>query len=180
VPSTRRFGDLPVRQIAWFVPDIESSARAHSASFGSGPFFTFHHVPLNWSEHRGQRVTHDHSSVYGQWGDVMVEFVAQHGDNPSAFHDMFPAGSSAQGLHHMAIWVDDLDTAIADFGAQDMPLAQLSEVTSGTRYAFVDATASLGHMLELYEPSEQLTGFYDMVRNAAKDWDGSDPIRKLN
>ena len=80
----------------------------------------------------------------------------------------------------MAIWVDDLDTAIADFGAQDMPLAQLSEVTSGTRYAFVDATVSLGHMLELYEPSEQLTGFYDMVRNAAKDWDGSDPIRKLN
>jgi hypothetical protein len=170
---------LPVRQIAWFVPDIEAAARAHSAAFGSGPFFTFKHVPLSWSEHRGARVNHDHSSAYGQWGEIMVEFVMQHGDDPSAFHDMFPHGSGAQGLHHMALWVDDLDAAIADFAGQGMPLAQLSETSTGTRYAFVDATATLGHMLELYEPTEQLTGFYAMVRDAAQGWDGSELIRKL-
>lgn len=172
-------GDLPVRQIAWFVPDIEAAARAHSAAFGSGPYFVFEHVPLAWSEHHGQRVTHDHSSAYGQWGDVMVEFVMQHGDDPSAFHDMFPAGSGAKGLHHMALWVDELDQAIADFAAQTMPLAQLSETTTGTRYAFVDATETLGHMLELYEPTEQLTGFYAIVREAAQGWSGENAIRKL-
>ena len=173
-------GDVPVRQIAWFVPDIETAARAHSVAFGSGPYFTFEHVPLNWSEHRGVRVTHDHSSAYGQWGDVMVEFVTQHGDHPSAFHDMYPHGSGEQGLHHMALWIDDLDAAIADHSQKGMPLAQLSETATGTRYAFVDATNHLGHMLELYEPTEQLTSFYAMVREAAQGWDGSDVIRKLN
>lgn len=180
MPSTKLPHGLPVRQIAWFVPNIEAAALAHSATFGSGPYFTFEHVPLAWSEHRGTRVTHDHSSAYGQWGEVMVEFVTQHGADPSAFHDMFTHGSGAQGLHHMALWVVDLDTAIADFALHGIPLAQLSETATGTRYAFVDATGTLGHMLELYEPTEQLTGFYAMVRDAARDWDGSDPIRKLN
>lgn len=173
-------GGLAVRQIAWFVPDILAAARAHHAAFGSGPYFLFEHVPLAWSEHRGTRVMHDHSSAYGQWGDVMVEFVMQHGDDPSAFHDLYPPDSGSQGLHHLAVWVDDLDAAVADLGAQDMPLAQLSQTAIGTRYAFVDAVSTLGHMLELYEPNDQLTGFYAMVRDAAQGWDGSDPIRKLN
>ena len=109
----------------------------------------------------------------------MVEFVTQHGDDPSAFHDMFPHGSGKHGLHHMAIWVDNLDQAITDLAGRGMPLSQLSEVASGTRYAFVDATKTLGHMLELYEPSDQLTGFYELVRKASIDWDGSNPIRAL-
>ncbi len=174
-----KVGELRIRQIAWFVPDIEDAALAHHTAFGSGPFFVFEHVPLNWSEHRGQRVEHDHSSAYGQWGEVMVEFVTQHGQDPSAFHEMFSPDSGEQGLHHLAIWVDDLDAAISDYAAQGMPLSQLSEVESGTRYAFVDARKTFGHMLELYEPTEQLRGFYDFVRSAARDWDRSDPIRAL-
>lgn len=170
---------LPVRQIAWFVPDIDAAARQHSGAFGSGPFFAFRHVPLARSTHRGVEQVFDHSSAYGQWGEVMVEFVQQHNDAPSACHDLFPRGSGRFGLHHMAVFVDDLDQAIADFAMRDMPLAQLSEVDSGTRFAFVDASATLGHMIELYEPSEQLLGFYAMVREAAEGWDGSEPLREL-
>lgn len=167
---------LPIRQVAYFVPDIDAAARAHSVAFGSGPFFVLRHVPLKWSEHRGARVTHDHSSAYGQWGAVMVEFVQQHGRDPSAMHDMYPAGSGRSGFHHTAHFVPDLDAAIAEFGH---PLAQLSETATGTRYAFVDATGTLGHMLELYEPTESLTGFYAMVAGAAQGWDGRDPVRAL-
>jgi hypothetical protein len=170
---------LPVRQVAYFVPDIEQAALAHCAAFGSGPFFLGRHVPLRWSEHRGQPVIHDHSSAYGQWGEVMVEFVQQHGDDPSTFHDIFPAGSGRFGLHHTAVFVNAVDEAIAWFAGQAMPLAQLSETTTGTRYAFVDASATLGHMIELYEPSKGLLGFYAMVANAAKNWGGSDPLREL-
>jgi len=168
--------DLPVRQLAYFVPDIEAAARAHNAVFGSGPFFVSRHVPLAWSEHRGARVRHDHSSAYGQWGDVMVEFVEQHDADPSAFHDLYPAGSGRHGFHHTAHFVGDLEAASAGLGH---PLAQLSETVSGVRYAFLDAAATLGHMLELYEPSPPLTGFYAMVAQAAQGWDGRDPIREL-
>lgn len=170
---------LPVRQLAYKVNNLEAAAAAHHRQFGSGPFFALRHVALSSSTHRGVEQAFDHSSAYGQWGGVMVELVVQHNPDPSALHDMFPQGSGAQGLHHTALFVDDLDAAIARFERDGSPLAQLSVTTTGTAFAFVDTRASLGHMLELYEPTAQLTGFYDFVAAAAQGWDGTDLLREL-
>lgn len=170
---------LPVRQLAYKVNDLEAAARAHTRAFGSGPFFVLRHVPLASSQHRGVARVFDHSSAYGQWGSVMVELVVQHNPDASALHDMFPYGSGAEGLHHAALFVDDLDAAIARFAGEGAPLAQLSVTQGGTAFAFVDTREALGHMLELYEPTPQLTGFYDFVAAAAQGWDGSELIREL-
>jgi len=170
---------LPVRQLAYKVNDLAAAARAHHRAFGSGPFFVLRHVALASSVHRGVERPFDHSSAYGQWGGVMVELVVQHNAEDSALHEMFPWGSGREGLHHAALFVDDLDAAIARFEAEGAPLAQLSVTSGGTAFAFVDARASLGHMLELYEPTPQLTGFYDFVAQAAREWDGRDLLREL-
>jgi hypothetical protein len=170
---------LPVRQIAYFVADIEAAALAHHSAYGSGPYFIGRHVRLAWSEHRGRPVRHDHSSAYGQWGDVMIEFVQQHGDDPSAFHDLFAPGSGRYGLHHLALWADNLDNAVAEFATRGQPLVQLSETAGGTRYAFVEGGGGSGHMIELYEPGGGIADFYAMVAAAARDWDGGDKLREL-
>jgi len=170
---------LPVRQLAYKVNDLEAAVAAHHRQFGSGPFFVLRHVELATSVHRGAEQAFDHSSAYGQWGGVMVELVVQHNPDPSALHDMFPWGSGREGLHHAALFVDDLEGEIARFAAEGVPLAQLSVTAGGTAFAFVDTRASLGHMLELYEPTEQLAGFYDFVAAASQGWDGRDLLREL-
>lgn len=170
---------LPVRQIAYFVADLHEAAAAHTRAFGSGPFFVMEHVALNRSEHRGVARPLDHSSAYGQWGGVMIELVVQNNADPSAFHDLYPHGSGRFGIHHTALFVDDLTAAIAGFAADGLALAQYAETIGGTAFAFVDAVERYGHMLELYEPTSALTGFYAMVAGAAKNWDGRNPIRKL-
>lgn len=170
--------DLPVRQLAYFVPDVRAAALAHSSAFGSGPFHVLEHIALASSEHRGVARPLDHSSAYGQWGALMVEFVQQNNLGTSAFRDMFPEGSPG-GLHHTALFVDDLPAAIARFEADGMPLAQIATTTTGVAFAFIDATAQLGHMLELYEPTEGLAGFYAFVADAARNWDGTEPVRSL-
>lgn len=172
-------GALPVRQLAYKVNDLEAAILRHHRNFGSGPFFVLRNVALTSSYHRGISRPFDHTSAYGQWGSVMVELVLQHNPDDSALHEMFPYGSGLEGLHHAAVFVDDLGEAIARFAAEGAPLAQLMVTESGTAFAYVDTHASLGHMLELYEPTEQLTGFYKMVEDAARDWDGSDLIRLL-
>lgn len=172
-------GGLPVRQVAYAVPDIDIAAAEHSRRFGSGPFFALRHVELSLSVHRGVERPFDHSSAYGQWGEVMVELVQQHNLDPSAVHDMYPHGCGRFGLHHVAVFVDDLPAAITRFAAEGMPLAQLSTTTTGTDFAFVDAVATMGHMIELYEPSAGLLGFYRIVADAAKGWDGTVPLREL-
>ena len=171
---------LPVRQVAYFVPDIRAAALAHSRAFGSGPFHVLNHVELTSSEHRGVFRPLDHSSAYGQLGSVMIEFAMQHNPEPSAFHDLYPRGSGRFGLHHTALWVADLAAAIARFAAEGMALAHYAVTATGTAFAFVDAIGRYGHMIELYEPLPGLTGFYDMVAQAADGWDGRDPIRELN
>ena len=45
----------------------------------------------------------------------------------------------------------------------------------GFRFAFVDTVAKYGHMLELYQPVESLTGFYEFVAKKAGKFDPSKP-----
>lgn len=171
---------LPIRQIAYFCDDVRAAALAHHRMFGSGPYFVADHVPLRRSEHRGLVQPFDHSSAYGQWGDVMIEFVAQHNPHPSACHDLFPHGSGRWGLHHVALFVDDVDVQIEQFAAAGMPLAQRSEMLDGFVFAFVDASASLGHMIELYSPVPVLVDFYAMVAQAARGGHGGDILTTIS
>jgi len=162
---------LPVRQIAYFVPDVREAARAHHALFGSGPYYVADNIALTRALHRGTARQLDHSSAYGQWGEVMIEFCQQNNPGPSAFHDVYPEGSGRFGLHHVALFVEDLDTAVARFMAEGHQLALDAAMTDGFRYVFVDTLARHGHMIELYEPAPTLTAFYETVRSSAGDFD---------
>lgn len=170
----------PVRQIAYFVPDIELAALDHHRQFGSGPYFIANNIPLDVSLHRGIERPLDHSSAYGQWGSMMIEFVQQNNSGPSIFRDMYPEGSGQGGLHHLAIIVDDLDEAISHYNQAGFDTAFFAETNTGLPFAMIDMIQSHGHMLELYPASPQLLGFYKMVSDAAIDFDGTNPVRVLS
>src|SRR5262249_54570204 len=106
---------LPIRQIAYFVPDVRTAATKHHALHGSGPYFIADHIPLRRALHRGTERPLDHTSAYGQWGDVMIEFVQQNNAGPSAFHDVYPEGSGRQGIHHVAVFVDSVSESVASY-----------------------------------------------------------------
>jgi hypothetical protein len=169
----------PVRQVAYFVPDIETAAHAHSRQFGSGPFFVAEHIPLRKALHRGREAVLDHSSAYGQWGEVMIEFVQQNNPGPSAFHDLYPEGSGRGGLHHIALIVESLAVTRHEFAESGLTESLYAEMNDGFAFVMVDAVARYGHMIELYEGVEALTSFYAMVKEAAKDFQGTDPIRPI-
>lgn len=169
----------PVRQIAYFVPDVRAASMAHHALFGSGPYFVAEHIALRLSKHRGVERPLDHTSAYGQWGEVMIEFVQQNNPGPSAFHDIYPEGSGREGVHHIALFVDDVAGEISRFNAAGFETAFYAEMNDGFAFAFIDTVGKLGHMVELYAPVPVLTGFYAMVAGAAKGWDGTDVVRDI-
>ena len=164
-------------QVAYFVEDIRAAALNMAATFGAGPFFIVDNIELAWGEHRGQDCPFVHSSAYGQWGDVMMELVQQESDGPSPFRDLYVAGQS--GLHHVAAMVDSLPEAYMHFANANIPLVTRAMTKSGTEFAFLDATNSLGHFIEVYEKSETLLGFYDFVRQAASGWQGDHVLRNI-
>ncbi|RVQ69499.1 hypothetical protein EKN06_04840 [Croceicoccus ponticola] len=166
---------LPIRQIAYFVPDVRAAALRHHQLFGSGPYYVAAHIPLSRAVHRGVERELDHTSAYGQWGSVMIEFVQQNNPGPSAFHDMYDEGSGKEGIHHVALFVDSVQDAIDRYTAAGFEIALDAAMADGFRFAFVDTVAAYGHMLELYEPVESLTGFYDFVAKKAGRFDADKP-----
>ncbi|SFS09446.1 VOC family protein [Sphingomonas jatrophae] len=168
---------FPVRQIAYFTNDVRAAAARHAALYGSGPFFVSEHIPLRRADYRGRPGTLDHSSAYGQWGALMVEFVQQNDAGASVFRDLYPSGG--EGLHHIALIVDDLAAAAARFEAAGMPCALHAEMMDGFPFLMMDGVARYGHFVELYEGTATLTGFYDFVARAAEDYDGREPVRDL-
>ena len=171
----------PVRQIAYFCSDVRAAARAHHELTGSGPYYVADHIPLARALHRGIERPLDHSSAYGQWGDVMVEFVQQNNAGPSPFHDLYSEGSGRWGIHHVAMFVDDVDEELERYATAGFPTALRAEMNDGFVFAFADSSAAMGHMTELYVWVPALTDFYDMVARAQVQYnDGDEIIRTIS
>ena len=164
----------PPKQIAYAVPDAFEAAKRWVKDFGAGPFFVSEHIPVTDVVYRGSRSSFDHTSAYGQWGDIMVELVQDHGTGPSVVRDLYSVDES--GLHHLAFFVEDIDLAtnsLIDLGFE----LGMTARAGPTIFNMIDATKTLGHFIELHEPNEALIGFYARVKEASINWDGEDPIR---
>ena len=170
---------LPIRQIAFFVPDAHAAALSHHTMHGSGPYLLAENIPLAEAIYRGKPGTLDHSSAYGQWGDVMVEFVQQNNPGPSAFHDIYPEGSGRFGPHHAAIFVDDADNAAQEWSDAGYPSVFRGTMEDGFAFHFVDTVPLTGMMTELYAGTDKLRGFYDHIAAIAGDFDRHLVVRKI-
>ena len=158
-------------QIAYATNDVRSAAQQWAAR-GVGPFYVIEHIALTDVRVDDAPATFDHSSAYGQWGSVMVELIQQHDPGPDP---VVPAS----GLHHVASFVDDFEQASAKLIADGFPCRLRASTSGGQSFAFHDARGTLGHLIEIYEQTDRLAGFYAMVREASISWDGQHPIRTL-
>jgi hypothetical protein len=167
---------LPFVQTAYLVGDVFAAAREWAGRRGAGPFFVLEHIALDDVVYRGRPGKLDHSSAYGQLGEMMIELVQVHGEGPSAFRDLFEPGE--YGLHHLATFAPDLEAELAGYEARGYPVAARARA-SEVAFAFVDTSRELRHMIEVYQDGPGIRGFYRMVAEAARDWDGRDPVRPL-
>jgi catechol 2,3-dioxygenase-like lactoylglutathione lyase family enzyme len=164
-------------QIAYHVPDPSAAAERLARDYGWGPFFLLEHIALTRSLYRGEQQPFDHSSAYGQAGELMIELIAQHNPAPSALRDMYAPEQT--GIHHVACFVPDLARAVEEHRARGVAVALDARTATGVDFVMLDVVQERGHMLELYEPGPDLLRFYDYVRRAAQDWNGERPVRRL-
>ena len=170
-------GPLKPIQIAYHVPDPERAARDYARAFGWGPFFLFEHIALSRCIYRGAPAVFDHSSAYGQGGELMIELIAQNDDAPSVLRELY--ARDEVGVHHIAHFVPHLQEALDHARAAGADIALDACTATGTRFAMLDTSRELGAMVELYEPAGDLLKFYRYVRRAAQGWNGAEPLRRL-
>lgn len=165
-----------VVQIAYMVDDVSAAAADFSARTGAGPFFVRRNVITAAYGSDGRTGAFDHSSAYGQWGRMQIELVHTHSAEPPEFAET----TRARGcVHHVAIMVASFAEHQRQLTERGWPALLSASTPHGNNFAFHDARPQLGHLLEIYEPRPSILELYRRVADAATNWDGTDPVRRL-
>ena len=107
---------------------------------------------------------------------MQIELILQHNDAPSVYKDFLDAGRI--GVHHIALMPEDYAATCERYVSLGYkPAFELS--LGGAEVVYFDALDAVGHYIELWDNNETFKELFLMVEEAAKGWDGTDPIRSM-
>jgi Glyoxalase/Bleomycin resistance protein/Dioxygenase superfamily len=163
---------------AYVVEDIEATVNRLVDQLGAGPFFLVESVPLENVLSRGEPAEFAHNSAFGTCGGAAIELIEAVSLSPERVEKGF--SGPRPGIHHVAYAVPptavaDLRSSLDERGLPQYLSAQLGEVDMTLH----DASAVLGHDIEIHADCEGLRVFFEMLRGGAEGWDGSEPLRQV-
>jgi hypothetical protein len=163
-------------QIAYCPRDFEGALRFWTEQMGVGPFFR--RGPLNFPGllYRGQPSDISFNMAIAYWGDIQIELIEQVNDQPSIYRDWTARGM--EGVHHVCIVVDDVQAARAFCVERGYSIEQELFYPGGGAI-YVDAGGGPGTLTEMVQLSAEQAARFDFYREAARTWDGTDPVRVL-
>jgi hypothetical protein len=167
--------DRPFTHIGYVVEDISSAVDWAVSTFGAGPFFLIEHLQFDEVTYDGAPAGYDHSSAFGQWGDIKIELTQVHGASPPELQDLL--GGPTPRVGHIGMLADDLQAERVAFEAAGLPLFHTGRSGPVQAYWF-DGRTALGHHVEVLQRSAPLLDFYERMRASHQGWDGSDPLRR--
>jgi catechol 2,3-dioxygenase-like lactoylglutathione lyase family enzyme len=173
-PTRSVFSRVPINHIGYVVSDIEEAVSWAVKTFGAGPFFLMPHMPFEVCTFNGAAAEYDHSSAFGQWGEIRIELTVVHGAKPAELGELI--GGNPPRVGHVGLIVDNLEAESAALEAAGMPLFHTG-ATGPVAAHWHDARARLGHHIELLRRFPGLEAAQATFRAAADDWDGIDPLR---
>lgn len=150
-------------QHAYLVEDIERSAVGWSELFGAGPFVVAPHHQTDGFAYRGTSTEADVSYAFGYLGDLMIQLIQQHDDQPSIYREMYAPGE--EGFHHVAYLV-------SDFVAEKERLQKLGFECACALYAdrvdaaYFDTRSVTGGFTEIHADPPHIIESFEQWRRA--------------
>jgi len=166
----------PIRQIGYVVTDLDRALQSW-VELGVGPWLVIRGLPMR-ALYRGEPCETTLTLALSNSGDLQLELIQQHDDTPSIFTEFLT--SRGPGYHQLAYWTEDFDAtmkAVADAG---WPVVWSGG--EGVRFAYVEppnSPAYVSQIVEISELTDAQAASAKFIRDAAANWDGSDPIREM-
>lgn len=169
-----------VMQLAFVPPDFDAAVRHWTQVMGVGPFYLMEGIHLEGMKYKGEPTAAAFDLALAYWGDMQVELIRPRDDHPSIYSGEYADVGTGPlgGLHHVCILVDDIEEAYrvcCEQGAEIVIEGQLGD----SRVIYVDPGMGPGHLVEILQQGESGPDLFAMIKQAGKDWDGSEPLRKL-
>jgi hypothetical protein len=163
---------------AYVVEDIEATVNRLVEQLGAGPFFRIDRVPLDNVLSRGEPAEFVHNSAFGSCGGGAIELIEVISLAPERVEKGF--SGPRPRVHHVGYAVSPTEVADSRRSLDARGLPQyLSSQLGDVDATLHDASAVLGHDIEIHVDSEGMRDFFEMVRGGAEGWDGSDPLRAV-
>jgi hypothetical protein len=163
---------------AYVVEDIEATVARLVDQLGAGPFFLIERVPLENVLSRGEPAEFNHNSAFGYCGAGAIELMETISLAPGRVEERF--SGPRPGIHHVAYVVPPAEVAEVRRSLDQRGLLQyLSAQLGETHNTFHDASATLGHDIEIHVDCQGLRDFFELVSGGAEGWDGSEPLRPV-
>lgn len=160
-------------QHAYVVNDLEESIADWHELFGAGPFAIAPHHRTDTFSYRGTSTEADVSYAFGYLGDLMIQFIQQHDDQPSIYRDMY--GDGEQGFHHVAYLVSNFAAERQRLLGMGFDLA-CELFADGVNAAYFDTRALTGGFTEIHGDPPHITRVFARWRRAHADWRAGDPV----
>lgn len=165
-----------IRQLAYVVKDLDAALDYWVNTMKAGPFYKMEHINLENQKYYGEPTNADISVALGNSGDLQIELIVQHNEAKSVYKDFLDAGR--QGVHHMALMPEDYPATYEQYlSSGHKPAFELS--LGGAPVVYFDALDTVGHYIELWDNNSVFKDMFMLVEEAAKGWDGSDPVRAM-
>jgi len=161
-------------QIAYLPSNFDATLKYWTQTVGVGPFFLLENVQLGEMKYRGAPSDAVFSIAIGYWGDIQIELIRAENDAPSIYTGEYAVKDQ---MHHVCIFVDSIAEARAACKAVGAEILVEGKVGDTGEVIYVDAGGGPGHVIELLQPMEGSEGLFQMMKDAARDWDGRDPLR---
>jgi hypothetical protein len=172
------FADRNFMQFCWLVPDLDAGMASWTRNAGIGPFFRFDNVAYEKPCYRGTASGNaEISAAIAQAGDVQIELVCVKDQAPSIWQEGPCAGRA--GFHHAAIYCHDYEATLESYERGGSELV-FTGLMMGFRVGWIDAVKSLGFFVELIDANPVADSVFGKFREAARNWDGKNPVRRLS
>jgi Glyoxalase/Bleomycin resistance protein/Dioxygenase superfamily len=177
--DTFSFGpqDNSIIQIAYTVADIEAAMRQYSELLHVGPWFLIGPFVPPKGRYRGVTTKAHFSLALAYTGQLMVELIQQHDQEPSVFQETLKA-RGAHGFHHWAVGARDFEKTTAHYrslGYQEA-FSDTAPEPLGCRVIYFDTGRDLPGMVEVIEINAATEEGFHKIYQAGLEWDGKDHI----
>ena len=163
----KKFG--PIMQMGFVVEDLDDAIDYWTKKMNIGPFIKLEGIDLIDQYYKGKPADLDFSGALSYTGGMQIELIKQHCDTPSIYNEYI--NNEKGELHHLCCLTTDIENDISILESQGYINIQGGKTQDNGQFAYLDTQKKERPIFELTQLSQGGLSFFNMVEEAAKNWD---------